>query len=83
MKSFDVKETDMLDAECFGFGERLRQQRLERRKSQQVVADFCLIRRATLSHYENGLRYPTVDVVKRIAEFLGCSVDYLLGMELQ
>lgn len=62
-------------------GARLRMQRLACGKSQQVVADFCLLRRATLSHYENGRRCPPADVVKRLAEYLGCSADYLLGIE--
>ena len=48
--------------------------------SQQQIADMLNVKQNTYSQYEIGvLNYP-LDVVVRLAEYYGTSVDYLLGL---
>lgn len=62
------------------FGERLKQIRTARGLSQKIVADNAGITAAQVSRYEAGLQTPTEDAIRRIAQFLGVSADYLLGL---
>ena len=48
---------------------------------QKDVADALGIKRNTFNNYCKGLREPPLDDLKRIANYLGVSVDYLLGGE--
>lgn len=57
----------------------LRQLRLERGVSQDVVAEACDISRVALTRYENGQRLPRIEIASRLADYYGVSVDYLLG----
>jgi transcriptional regulator with XRE-family HTH domain len=34
---------------------------------------------ATLSRYENNIREPKLEFLKRLADYFNCSADYLLG----
>ena len=36
---------------------------------------------ATLSRYMSGLREPDIECVYRISKYLGCTMDWLLGLE--
>ena len=48
--------------------------------TQQQIADMLNVKQNTYSQYEIGvLNYP-LDVVVRLAEYYGTSVDYLLGL---
>lgn len=59
--------------------ERIRNLRIDNGYTQQQVADYLNVRQNTYSQYEIGvLRYP-VDVIMKLADFYGVSVDYLLG----
>lgn len=64
--------------EIFKF-ERIRNLRIDGGYTQQQIADLLHIRQNTYSQYEIGvLNYP-VDVLIKLADFYGVSVDYLLG----
>ncbi|WP_425059216.1 HTH-type transcriptional regulator Xre [Sporomusa carbonis] len=49
--------------------------------TQQQVADMTGLSRARLNNYEQGVREPDLDTVTKLADFLGVSVDYLLGRD--
>ncbi len=51
----------------------------ERNVSQRELADMLEVAPATISRYCIGSRYPDVEQVARIAEFLQVSVNELLG----
>lgn len=53
--------------------------RKERNKTQQEVAEALHINRSTYNGYEQGISEPNFDVVLNLADYFGCSVDYLLG----
>ena len=61
--------------------ERLRQLRLESGYTLKVVADGIGVALSTYSNYEQGIREPSVDIIKRICIFFEVSADYLLGLE--
>lgn len=53
--------------------------RKEKGYMQTEVAEELGIAPNTLSGYEKGKRKPNSDMVKKMAEFYGVSIDYLLG----
>lgn len=58
----------------------LRNLREDRDLTQQDVADRLFIHRRTYSAYETGVNAMTPELLIRIAELYGTSVDYLLGL---
>lgn len=63
-----------------GFGSRLKALREQSNIKQGQFADKIGIVRQSMSNYESGKHCPDVEVLKRMAKCLGCSVDYLLGL---
>lgn len=63
------------------FEDRLKTLRELKGYTQQEIADAIGIPRATYCSYERNQREPTAVVTKRIANFLGVSLDTLLGFE--
>ena len=60
--------------------EAIRNLRIDSGYTQQKVADYLHIKQNTYSQYELGvLNYP-IDVLIKLAELYGVSVDYLLGL---
>lgn len=47
--------------------------------TQKDVAQKLNIAEPTYSHYESGRYEPNTDTLVKLADFFGCSVDYLLG----
>lgn len=61
------------------FAERLCALRKSHGLTQQALADRLELSRGTIGMYESGLRDPDTKTLTRLADILGCSVDYLLG----
>ena len=47
-------------------------------KRQQEVADACHITRQALSNYELGKRIPDTEMILRLSDYYGITVDELL-----
>lgn len=62
------------------FSEQLKMARLRKRMTQQEVAEAMCITKSTYCGYETGKRRPDVEKLKRLAEILETSVDWLLEM---
>ena len=60
-------------------GRRIAELRKEKGMTQEELARALNITRSALSLYEIGKREPDTDTIKKIAEFFGVSIDYLLG----
>ena len=59
--------------------ENIRNLRIDGGYTQKQIAEYLNIKQNTYSQYEIGvLNYP-VDVLIKLADFYGVSVDYLLG----
>ena len=58
---------------------KLRELRKSRRLTQAQVAEGIHCSVATYSRYEHGARQPSIEMLERLADFFGVSVDYILG----
>jgi transcriptional regulator with XRE-family HTH domain len=65
-----------------GFAQRLRTLRLAREWSQKDLASKAGLHHTHISRYENGTSRPTADALKRLAEALQVSGDYLFEGDL-
>lgn len=63
------------------FGRRLKSLREERGIQQGNLAKAVGVSRQSMSSYESGRYSPDIIVLQKMAENLGCSTDYLLGLE--
>jgi transcriptional regulator with XRE-family HTH domain len=63
------------------FGDRLRRTREEKRLSQAELAQKTGFQPSAISHFESGRRAPSFDNLKKLADALSVSIDYLLGRE--
>jgi len=57
----------------------LRLIRKQRNLNQLKVALDLNISREALSHYENGKRSPDVQMLRRLSEYFGVSIDFLIN----
>ena len=59
--------------------ENIRNLRIDRGLTQRQIAEIVNVKQNTYSQYEIGiLNYP-IDVLIKLADYYGVSVDYLLG----
>ena len=58
---------------------RLIELRKKENLTQQKVADKINVSRSSYSQYELGLKQPTIDTLKLLADLYHCSIDYLVG----
>ena len=61
-------------------GEKLKSLRIEKKLTQKQVADRIGLAISAVSSYESGARYPSYDVLAKLARIFHVSTDYLLGM---
>ncbi|MGM9617453.1 helix-turn-helix domain-containing protein [Butyricicoccus sp.] len=63
------------------FGVRLKILRKNKHLTQQQLADRLGVAKSVVSYYETGDRFPSYDVLIKIARTFHVTTDYLLGME--
>ena len=61
-------------------GDKLKSLRLEKKLTQKQIADRIGLAISAVSSYESGTRYPSYDVLVKLARIFHVSTDYLLGM---
>ena len=62
------------------FGEKLKKLRTSQKLTQQQLADRIGVAKSVVSYYESGDRYPSYDVLVKIARIFHTTTDYLLGV---
>ena len=62
------------------FGEKLKKLRTSQKLTQQQLADRIGVAKSVVSYYESGDRYPSYDVLVKIARIFHTSTDYLLDV---
>ncbi|MCT4488403.1 helix-turn-helix domain-containing protein [Levilactobacillus parabrevis] len=62
------------------FGERLKAVRKSKRLTQLGLANRLEVSKGTVSAYEQGLSYPSLETFVKICGILDTSADYLLGV---
>ena len=63
------------------FGTRLRELRTARGWTQAQLSARLGVTKSVVSAYETAMRYPSYDILIRIAAIFSVSADYLLGIE--
>lgn len=61
------------------FNERLRELRIERKMSQEELADKLNISRQAVANWETERGEPSISFLLQLAEFFDVSIDYLCG----
>ena len=65
------------------FSKRLKKVREEKGLSQAELAKVAGFQPAAISHFETGQRKPSFDNLKKLADALAVSIDYLLGRDIK
>lgn len=60
------------------FGERLKQEREKRNWSQTYLAEKIYVSRQSVSKWENGKNYPSIEVIINLSDLFGITIDELL-----
>lgn len=63
------------------FGDRLRKIREDKGLSQSELAHKTGFQPSAISHFESGRRSPSFENLKRLADALSVTIDFLLGRE--
>ena len=63
------------------YGELLKNERLNRKLSQESLAKAIGVTQAQISYYESNTNEPSISVCEKIADFYGISVDELIGRD--
>jgi len=61
--------------------ERLKQLRKEKGVKQIEVAQAIGVTLSAYSNYEQGIREPSIDIIKKLCRYFDISADYLLGLK--
>lgn len=62
------------------FGDKLKQLRINKKVTQQQLADYLGVGRTSIAGYEAKKKHPDYDKLKLIAQFFSVSTDFLLEM---
>lgn len=65
-------------AQMVDFSQRLKQLRKDKHLTQAQVAQLVGVTPSMVSSYETDIRLPSYDVLVRLADVFGVTVDYLL-----
>ncbi len=63
------------------FGTKLKELRRQAGLTQKQLADRLWLSKATVSYYEQSLRYPSPEILVRLSGVFHVSTDYLLGID--
>lgn len=62
---------------------RLKELRKQRKLKQIDVAEVLNCSQGVYSRYESSEREPPFDIIKKLADFYGVTVDYLMGVDTE
>ena len=62
------------------FGDKIKALRLEKGWTQQQLAEKVELVNASISAYEQGAKFPSVEVLIKLCSLFHVSADYLLGL---
>ena len=61
---------------------KIRELRKQKGFTQQQLADIVGVSNVSLSNYERGVQAPDIEILSRLADALGVSVDTLIGRNI-
>ena len=59
--------------------QRIKDLREDNDITQKIIADYLMISRSAYQNYESDIRKIPVEILSKIADFYGTSVDYLIN----
>ena len=62
-------------------GEQIKKLRLAKNLNQVQLSHHLGVTKQSISNWENNNILPSVDMLKKIAQFFGCTTDYLLELD--
>lgn len=62
-------------------GEQIKALRLARNISQVALANHLGVTKQSVSNWENNNILPSLDMLKKIAQYFSCTTDYLLELD--
>ena len=62
-------------------GEQIKKLRLAKNLNQVQLAHYLGVTKQSVSNWENNNILPSVDMLRKMAQFFGCSADYLLELD--
>lgn len=65
------------------FGSRLKKARKDKNITQKELARVLGVAQSAIANYENNTRFPGLDILREISDFLNVSLDHLLGVEIK
>lgn len=60
---------------------RLKELRNQRKLKQIEIAEILSCSQGVYSRYENNERVPPFDIIEKLADYYGVTIDYLLGRD--
>lgn len=61
------------------FGERLKELRKGKNLTQEEIGEICQVAKQTISNWENNITQPPFEIVNKLAQYFGVSIEYLLN----
>ena len=61
------------------FGDRLKELRKGKNLTQEEIGELCEVGKTTISNWENNITQPPFEIVNKLAQYFGVSVEYLLN----
>lgn len=62
------------------FGNRIKALRKQKNLTQEQLAKRLWVTKSIISAYESGTKYPSLDMLVKLAQTFNVSTDYLLGV---
>ena len=63
------------------FGNRLKELRKQKGLTQEQLAKRLWVTKSIISAYESGVKFPSLDMLIKLARTFNISTDYLLGVD--
>lgn len=60
------------------FAEKLKKERKEKGWSQEELAEKLFVSRQSVSKWENGQNYPSIEIIIKLSDLFGVAIDELL-----
>lgn len=70
---FKEKDTDM------SIGEKIKKLRQEKDVSQAELGEIVGVHEKHISRYERGISQPSAEILRKMADFFGVSIDFLVS----
>lgn len=61
------------------FGDKLKELRISKNLSQEELSEILEVGKSSISNWETGKATPTFDMLTKIAQYFGVTIDYLLN----